>query len=174
MNILSEIPFSLDVDQIMAQAHVEAGSSDAADLLELIELARKIGKPKAAYAVCFITARDGERVQIADVWFRSCTLVPTLASVERIFALLATCGHELDEAFPAKGDMLHAFWWDQIKSRLLGVANRFLSDHVHRRFRLGKTATMRPGSGDVTVWPIEQQAGLFRLLPGSKSSLACG
>ncbi|MFM8320526.1 MAG: vitamin B12 dependent methionine synthase, partial [Chloroflexota bacterium] len=27
-----------------------------------------------------------------------------------------------------------------------------------------KTATMNPGSGDVDVWPIEQQAGLFRLL----------
>lgn len=60
--------------------------------------------------------------------------------------------------------MLQEFWWDLIKTQLLGAANRHLSNHLHHRFRLGKTATMRPGSGDATVWPIEQQKGLFALL----------
>jgi len=164
MEILGEIPFSLDVEQIRTQAHVDARSSDAKGLLALIELAQEVGKPKAAYAVCFIGGRYEDAVQIGNVSFRSRTLVHNLEPVERVFPLVATCGHEMDEAFPGKGDMLKEFWWDLIKSRLLGAANKYLGDHLHRKFRLGKTATMRPGSGDASVWPIEQQKDLFTLL----------
>ena len=164
MKTLTTIPFSLDIDQIMAQVHVEPGSDDAADLLSLLELTQEIGNPKAAYASCFITGRDGGKVQIEDVWFSSRTLAHNLESVERVFPLVATCGHELDQGFPGKRDMLQEFWWDLIKNRLLGAANKYLNDHLHRRFRLGKTATMRPGSGDASVWPIEQQRDLFSLL----------
>jgi hypothetical protein len=85
--------------------------------------------------------------------------------------LVATCGHELDEGFRDKGDILKEFWWDLIKTCLLGVANKFLSEHLHQTFRLGKTAIMRPGSGDASVWPIEQQKGLFRLLEGVEEEL---
>ncbi len=164
MEILDNIPFSLDVEQITAQAHIVADSSDAADLQSLVELAQEVGKPKAAFAICFLAGRYGDTVQIDDVLFRSRTLAHNLASVERIFPLVATCGHELDQAFPDKGDMLKEFWWDSIKNCLLGAANQYLNDHLHRKFRLGKTATMRPGSGDISVWPIEQQASLFTLL----------
>ena len=161
---LTGIPFSLDADRIFAQAHVEVGSSDAGDLRSLIELAQEIGRPMAAYAICFITKRDGDRVQVNDACFTSRTLALNLESAERVFPLVATCGHELDQGFPDKGDMLKEFWWDLIKTSLLGAANRYLNDYLHRKFRLGKTATMRPGSGDASVWPIEQQKVLFSLL----------
>jgi len=60
--------------------------------------------------------------------------------------------------------MLKGFWWDLIKARLLRAANENLGDRLRRTFRLGKTASMRPGAGDVSVWPIEQQRELFSLL----------
>ena len=164
METLTKIPFSLDDEQIQTQAHVEVGSSDAKDLSSLIELAQEVGKPKAAYAVSFIGERDGDTIQIDDVPFISRTLVHNLESVQRVFPVVATCGNELDEAFPDKGDMLKEFWWDLIKNHLLGAANKHLSDHLHHKFRLGKTATMHPGSGDASVWPIEQQKELFTLL----------
>jgi len=164
MEILDSIPFLLNTEAIATQAHVESGSSDGIDLHSLVELAQEVGRPKAAYAVCFLSGRDGDTVQIDDVRFRSRTLAQKLGAVERVFPLVATCGQELDQAFPGKGDMLQEFWWDLIKNRLLGAANQHLNDHLNRRFRLGKTATMRPGSGDASVWPIEQQAGLFALL----------
>ena len=164
METLTHIPFSLNVEAIKAQTHVDAGSNHAMDLLPLIELAQEIGNPKAAYAACFITGRDRDKVHIEDVCFRSRTLARNLESIERVFPLVATCGHELDLAFPDKGDILKEFWWDLIKNRLLGAANKYLQDHLHQKFRLGKTAIMRPGSGDASVWPIEQQKGLFSLL----------
>jgi hypothetical protein len=171
MKTYTKIPFSLNADHIMTMAHVEFGSRDAEDLLSLIELAQEIGSPKAAYASAFINDRNGDEVQIGDIWFRSRTLVHNLESAERVFALLATCGNELDHGFPGKGDMVLEFWWDLIKTRLLGIANKFLSEQLHKTFRLSKTATMRPGSGDASIWPIEQQKGLFRLLGGVDDQL---
>lgn len=164
MQTLTEIPFTLNAKQLMAQAHLKACSDDAAQLLELIELAQKVGNPKAAYSSCFITGRDGDDVRIHDVSFTSRTLALNLKSVERVFPLVATCGHELDEAFPGKGDILQEYWWDLIKAHLLEAADKHLDDHLHRKFRLGKTAVMYPGSGDASVWPIQQQKQLFDLL----------
>ena len=164
MEILNEIPFVLDSVTLMKQAHTEPGSDDAKELRALVDVAMEVGKPKAAYTVSFVDGRDGDTVVIGGVSFTSRTLSRNLASSERIFPLVATCGHEMDEKSPARGDMLKEFWWDLIKTHLLGAANSQLSDHLHRKFRLGKTAIMRPGSADASVWPIEQQRGLFALL----------
>jgi hypothetical protein len=164
MEILTEIPFSLDVFMLMQQLHIRLGSDDAKDFQCLIDLAMKVGRPKAAYTVSFVESRDGETVLVNGITFRSRVLSRNLASIERLFPMIATCGHEMDKAFPAKGDMVKEFWWDSIKANLLGAANKQLNAHLHHKFRLGKTATMRPGSGDATVWPIEQQQGLFALL----------
>ena len=164
MKTLTEIPFSLDADQIIVQSHVEAGSGIAADLPSLIELAQEIGRPKAAFALCFITKRDGDKVQINDACFRSRTLALNLESTERVFPFVATCGHELDQGFPDKGDMIKEFWWDMIKTCLLVAANEYLNSYLLRTFRIGKMVTMHPGSGDVSIWPIEQQKDLFSLL----------
>ena len=164
METLTDIPFSLDVDALMRQTHIEADSGDAAELQSLVELAIDIGKPKAAYTVSYVAGRNGDTVQIDGFSFESRTLVRNLESVERVFPLVATCGHEMDDGFPGTGDMLKEFMWELIKSRLLAAANNALNDHLHHKFRLGKTATMRPGSGDASVWPIEQQVSLFAIL----------
>ena len=60
--------------------------------------------------------------------------------------------------------MLTAFWWDLIKGELLNVARQHLAEHLDRKHLLPQTSAMHPGSGDVAVWPIEQQRELFALL----------
>ena len=164
MKTFLDIPFSLDEKQIMTQSHIKEGSRDAEVILSLIDLARQVGNPKAAYAVVYVMERDGENVQIENMRFTSRTLARNLKSAERVFPLVATCGHEMDEISPGEGDMLKEFWWDIIKTHLLNAANHYLTTHIKSKFRLGKTAIMRPGSGDAAVWPIEQQKELFALL----------
>jgi hypothetical protein len=164
MEILNSIPFSLNLDALMQQAHIEPGSDDAREFRALADVAMQAGKPKAVYTMSFVERRDHDTVQISGISFTSRTLSRNLQSVERVFPMVATCGHEMDEAAPAKGDILKDFWWDLIKTHVLGAAHKHLDEQLHRRFRLGKTAAMRPGSGDATVWPIEQQRGLFALL----------
>jgi hypothetical protein len=164
MEILDKIPFLLDVDALLRQAHVEAQSDDETDFRALVDLATRIGKPKAAYSVAFVESRDGDNVLIGGITFTSRTLAMNLQSVERVFPQVATCGIEMDAAFPAAGDMVKEFWWDVIKTHLLMAAHKHLDEELHRKFRLGKTAIMRPGSGDASVWLIEQQRQLFALL----------
>lgn len=164
METLTHIPFTLDREALMKQAHVEAGSDEAEEMVPLFKLATKVGNPKAAYGVAFIESRDGDTVRVGGVTFTSRTLVKNLESVERVFPMVATCGCEMDEAFADKGDVLKEFWWDLIKLSLLRTASKHLDDHLHRKFRLNKTASMRPGSGDAAIWPIQQQKELFALL----------
>ena len=54
MEILTEIPFSLDIDSLMKQAHVESGSDDAEELRDLVDMAMQVGKPKAAYTMSVV------------------------------------------------------------------------------------------------------------------------
>jgi hypothetical protein len=171
MDILTQIPFSLDRDALLKQAHLELESDEAEEFRVLMDLSLKVGKPKAAYTVSFIERKDRDTIQVGSVSFTSRTLSRNLASAERIFPLISTCGHEMDAASPTDGDALKEFWWDLIKTQMLFAANQHLTDHLHQRFRLGKTATMHPGSGDASVWPIEQQRPLFALLGDVQKSI---
>ncbi len=164
MEIITDIPFTLNSAALLAQFRIEPDSSDARDINQLLELAQKHGRPKAAYTVSYIQARNGDAIQIDDVVFSSRVLCLNLQNVERVFPLLATCGTEMDQILLAQDDMLKNYWWDGIKAQLLEAASNVVFDLVRKRHRLGTTSTMWPGSGDAEVWPIEQQKELFNLL----------
>jgi len=164
MEILNDIDFELDTRTLMQQASVPPNSPDAEQFTHLLNLARSAGRPKAAYRECFIDARSDETVTIDGVTFTSRALCLNLKDVQRVFPYVATCGIELDRAYRPAGDVLADFWWDTIKAHLLGAAVQHFNEHLTNRFRLPKTTAMSPGSGDVNVWPIEQQKHLFSLL----------
>ena len=166
METLTHIPFTLDVQTLMATVHVEPGSDDAMAFTALVDAARTAANLKAAYRECFIDAKDDDAVIIGGVRFSSRTLRRNLSQAERVFAYVVTCGHELDEVALPPGDMLAAFWLDAIKVALLKVAMPFLNEHLTRRYRLARTASMSPGSGDADIWPLQQQRELFTLLGG--------
>lgn len=164
MEALTDIPFDLDTESLMKQLRVVPGTDDAREFHDLLNMAKHNGKPKAMYAECFIEAKGHDTVRIEGTTFTSLTLRRALDTVERVFPFVVTCGHEIDETITVKGDFLKEFWRDTVKASLLSSASRYLCDYLHRKFRLSKTAIMSPGSGDVTVWPIEQQKELFALL----------
>jgi hypothetical protein len=166
MSILADIPHSLDCAQLLRQAHIEPDSDDAAAFMALYETARTCARPKAFYKKCDVGSKTGDTVAIGDVTFTSVMLARNLATVARVFPFVCTCGCELDQVSLPPGDFLQQFWWDLIKQAYLNVARTYLHDHLIQRYRLGKVASMAPGTGDATVWPIEQQRLLFDLLDG--------
>ena len=166
MEALTHIPFELDLLTLMRRVHVAPDADDAAAFASLVSRAREVARPKALFAEAFIAARGENTVQIDGITFTSRLLRQNLDRVERVFPYVATCGRELDTVELPRGDVLTAFWWDTIKAAVLGAARAHLHAHLAQRFRLGKTATMSPGSGDVDTWPIEQQRELFALLGG--------
>lgn len=166
MKALTSIPVELDAQALLQRVHVAPDTDDATTFEGLIGRARAVAKPKALYAEAFIDFRGEDTVRIDGITFTSRLLRRNLDRVERIFPYVATCGHELDMVELPPGELLAQFWWDTIKAAILGVARAHLHAHLTQTFRLGKTATMSPGSGDVDVWPIEQQKPLFALLHG--------
>jgi hypothetical protein len=93
--------------------------------------------------------------------FVSRVLRANLDQVGRVFPYIATCGHELDSVSIANNDLLGQFCWDTIKEMVLYVALSHLGDHLKEVYALEPLNSMNPGSGDVAVWPIEQQKELF-------------
>lgn len=163
MEAIVDIPFTLDTESLMKRVHIEPGSDDEKDFLALAETAQKVGKPKALYTEAFIDAKSTDAVTVANTTFTSRVLRRNLDEVERVFPFIATCGKEAAEIELPPGDFLIEFWLDTIKASLLGFAGAHLSELLDRKYGLGKTSTMSPGSGDETVWPIEQQRELFSL-----------
>jgi len=164
MPILADIPFALDPPTLLRRAHLAPDSDDAADFARLLRRATEVGRPKAGYREAFIDAKGDATVTIAGITFRSRMLRDNLERAERVFPFLITCGREMDTAAPPAEDFLHTFWWDLLKGELLSAARHHLAAHLDRCYLLPKTATMSPGSGDASVWPIEQQRELFALL----------
>jgi len=169
--ILDDIPFDLDSDRLMKQAHVASGSDDATEFEQLIEKARRVGKPKAMFRECYIDDRGEETVTIDGITFTSRVLRANLDEPERVFVYVATCGAEMDAIETPDGDFLAQFWLDTIKASLLSNARAHLVAFLKRQYALGKIAAMSPGAGDATVWPIQQQRGLFTLLGDVKEAI---
>ena len=166
LEALTQIVPALDTAALLARVHVAPDSEDAAAVTALIDQAREVARPKALYAEAFVEERGDDTIRIDGITFTSRMLRRKLDTVERVFPYVATCGHEMDGVALPAGDVLVQFWWDAIKAELLSAARAHLLAHLTARFRLGQTARMNPGSGDVEVWPIEQQRLLFALLGG--------
>jgi len=168
MEVLGDIPFELDIGTLLVGLHLQQDSNDAKELKALVEAIRPYAKPKALYKVSYIEDRRDDNIRIDGVTFTSRVLRTNLDKVERIFPFVTTCGREIDELNLSCDDFLKAFWLDQIKEVTLYSARRYLNDYLNRKYALSKTSSMSPGSGDVTVWPIEQQRALFSLFGGVK------
>ena len=176
MKVLTDIPLELDEASLRRQCRIAPrlqarcnglgdlpADSDADEFADLLRRARGVAHPKALYKEAFVDARGDDTVTIDGVTFRSAVLRGNLDRVERVFPYIATCGRELDRVDVPADDLLKQYWLDVIKAAVLGLCVRHLGDHLCRAYGLGKTAVMSPGSGDASVWPIEQQRELFAL-----------
>jgi hypothetical protein len=91
-----------------------------------------------------------------------------LDAVERVFPYVATCGTEV-ESISYPDDVRKAFYLDAVKTVLVGLANQHLTAYLKRRFALGQTAHMNPGS--LPDWPVTEQRKLFSLLGDVEESV---
>jgi hypothetical protein len=158
---LDAIPFDPDPAGLMEQLRLAPGTPEAAEFRALLGLLRPAARPRALYAAAYIDGRDEGSVTIGGVAYRSRVLAGNLEGLHRVFPYIATCGPELDEAADPGGDCLVQFWIDAVKTEALLAARAFLVDHLTRTFATGSLSSMNPGSGEVDLWPIEEQRLLF-------------
>ncbi|MFC2025735.1 vitamin B12 dependent-methionine synthase activation domain-containing protein [Chloroflexota bacterium] len=164
MEILTQIPFTLDTESLSTKYRIESGSGNALQFKDLLENAHQLANPKAVYKESFIYSKEQDSVSVDGVTFKSRALRANVDQVEKVFPYVVTCGRELDQIQVRSSDLFKRFLLDEIKAAILESCQAYLNDYLDSRYGLIKTASMHPGSGDVDVWPIQQQSELFTLL----------
>ncbi len=167
--ILDTIPFQADLPALMQAMRIKPDSPYARQFEALAQEAQTIARPKAFFKMVFVDSRDEKNVVIDGVSFTSRALSRNLERTSRAIAYLVTCGLELDEWGRSFDDMLPRYWADAIMEHALRQANQYLDDHLQRRFNLGHTASMHPGS--LADWPITEQRPLFTLLGDPQAAI---
>ena len=160
--LVDDVPFELEMPQLLRRLHVKEGSRFVADVERLREEALAVAKPKALYKVALIEDKGEDWVIIDGVRFTSRVLRVNLEHAHRVFAYVATCGMELEHWKRGMDDMLFQYWADSIKEMALRDASRALHKEINDCYEPGKTATMAPGS--LPNWPLPQQRPLFTIL----------
>ena len=154
-------PVNLDITALKDSLKIRKGSEDERAFENYVTQAKEIGRPKAIVKVAYIEARHEDQVTIGNAFFRSAALVKNLEPINRVFPYVATCGSEVDSIEVDAGNILAAYWLNAIKLALLHNAIEHVKSDVKKRYQIENLSAMNPGSGDVSVWPIEQQTALF-------------
>ncbi len=162
MVTLTNIPFSFDKNQLFDMFRIKNDSSRAKEFEDLLDEVQKKGKPKALYKTSFIDDKDISSITIDEVRFTSIVLRKNLGAIERVFPFIITCGSEIDE-IKAEGSLQKKMWITSLKGNLLQASMQHLQAHITKQYKVSNLSHMNPGSGDASVWPIEQQEQLYSI-----------
>lgn len=162
--ILNQVEYKPDLNRLAKKLRIKEGSALLPELQRLAKEAQQLARPKAAYRVGYVEARDRNSVVIDGVSFTSRILSVNLQQAHRVFFYLATCGIELEEWSQAQSDMLYQFWADAIKEDALRIVHSALNHFLTGHYELGRASSMAPGS--LEDWPITQQQQLFAIMDG--------
>jgi hypothetical protein len=168
MNTILSAPYQLNIEEIKSKLSIKSGSKDADTFMELVHKVEDIAKPKAIFRVSYIDEKGTNNIIVDGISFTSLSLRKNLDPIGRIFPYVATCGIEIDELSYSLDDLLTQFWLEEIKLGLLQTSLNYLRETIQSRYQIGHLSSMNPGSGNVDLWPIEQQKDLFLLLGGSQ------
>ena len=163
MNILSDLPFQIDVPALLAAMRVKPGSRHESELLGLVDEARGIARPKAGFKLVFIESKGPDTIAAEGVQFKSRVMRVNLGNLERFFPYVCTSGVELQAwADGYLTELLLGYYADAINQVVLHSAFGSFMTHLAGAYDLKNPSVMNPGSlGD---WPIQEQRPLFRLL----------
>lgn len=172
LTVMDDIAFRPDLERLMRKLRIREESKHADQLTALVEEAKAIARPRAMYRVAYVDSRDESSVVIGGARFQSRVLRVNLDDVHRVFPFAVTCGGELHEWMMGKDDLLVRYYADVISERALRRASATLKAHLVRRYALGRTSTMSPGS--LEDWPIQEQRPLFDLLGDPEETIGVG
>lgn len=149
-----------DADSFIAEHRLRPTDKELVD--KLLSQAHSCRSPIGGYidpapedctqnSVCLL----GERLH-------SKLLAVHLASQERVFPFVATCGQELAAWVDSKTDLMENYLAHALAEQATHMAADALRQDIEARYGLHDLSRMQPGS--LPDWPIDQQAPLFRIL----------
>lgn len=161
MNEILQVPFDLDVKSLASKMKIR--DSMLEEFSDLVSLAAAAAKPKVLLRVAYVEEYGEDTVTIDGVTFHSSAMRHNLDGIGRVFAYITTCGREVEELPIDHTDFVLSSWLHYIKLELLKYCFPVLHNTVKQRYGIAKLSSMNPGSGDASVWSIDQQVGLFSL-----------
>ena len=161
MNHILTVPFGLDAEELAQKMKIRGSLLD--EFQALVAQVAAVACPKVLWREAYVGAVGDGTIAIEDVVFRSDAMAHNLTGIGRVFAYVATCGREVNELPVAQNDFVQGAWLHFIKLELLKVCLPALRAQIQQQFGMERMSAMNPGSGDVDVWTIDQQTGLFSL-----------
>jgi hypothetical protein len=165
MEILENLTPQINLEAVRKSLRID----DAQLAQRLIDKAKSLIEPKAAFELCYIDEKLPDAVIVNGLRLESKVLRKNLDAVERIFPYVVSLGSALEQATGKMSDILEAYYLDAIGNIALTAVRKQLEDHLCNKFALKKISFMSPGS--LQEWPIEAQSQLFQLLPGLEASI---
>lgn len=137
---------------------------------ELFTIACERLEPQSIHSEVFITDRfvdqEGTHIRIGQIEFCG-KILSRLEGTHRVFPYITTCGTGLEDLDLSPYDFLAFYWLDILKTQALRQAQRELKEYMSTTYKVTRTNSLNPGSGNVDIWPIDQLSGVFSLLGGS-------
>jgi len=171
MTKILRVPFHLNTKSLAAKLRIKPQSGLIEEFTELIDQVQKVAQPKVLYKTSYIENRTKDKITIDGITFTSAALQMNLKGINRVFAYVATCGTEAENLNIDPKDFVKITWLHYIKLELLKPCIPFLKKHLSTSFGVTKLSAMSPGSADASIWPIQQQADLFRLIGEVKTKI---
>ena len=168
MEILENLTLQIDPEAVRKSLRLDR-QGDAQLAQRLIEKAKTLIEPRAAFKLCYIGEKLQDAVIVNGLRLESKVLRKNLDAVERIFPYVVSLGSALEQATGKMSDLLEAYYLDAIGNIALTAVRKQLHDHLCNKFALKKISFMSPGS--LLDWPLEAQSQLFQLLPDLEASI---
>jgi hypothetical protein len=169
MEIIENIPVSLEPEDIARRLRVNPARAGFVVVKEMAGLARSLVRMKAVYDVSYIGVKDRETVEIGGVIFRSRVLRHNLDRAQKVFPFILTAGPELERTAASLGDLLRQYYLEEIANIVLEQAAGWLAEKLSRRWGFPGLSSMSPGS--LEDWPIREQSKLFSLFGDTEKSI---
>jgi hypothetical protein len=168
--ILDDIPFKVDMPQLLKKLNMDEESEDFNELKKILEEAKAVARPKGLYKESPVDEKGENYVVVDGIRLESKVLRINLENNYKVFPYVATCGIELENWSKSINDMLYSYWADVIKEMAVRSAREeLINDCIKRCVPVGKIASMNPGS--LKDWPLTEQKKLFSILGDTKSIL---
>ena len=171
MPTLDNIPFSLDIDQLLKKLMIKSNNDRAEAFTVLASEVKRVGRPKAFYKSVWIEEKGTDTIKLDGIVFTSLALRKNLDSVEHVFPYVATCGSEIEDIEAAYQTLLERSWIQTLKEELLQFSMNYLIGWLKNKYKMSHLSSMNPGSGDAYVWPFEQQRELLALCGDIESKI---
>lgn len=157
--------FELDRTELFMRLRFPDEGEMAEEIMEVADRVAAVLRPQAVVREVVLDAVTDSEVRVGTFRFQSAELAWRLRGLERAFAYIATAGSASEQQIANySDDPLHHFIAESVAEMGLSKMFGLMQLEVQNASGEEQLVTMNPGSGDVSLWPVDQQPELFALL----------